>query len=89
MAAENGQEAWVRLPSEEEFKERFGDGTHPYQIHMGGVAPRMGRLIMAHDVIGQALGALSATVLFGPGALSRAEREMVAAVTAAAQDCAY
>lgn len=82
-------EAWVQLPSEEEFTAKFGDQTHPYQILMGGVAPRMGRLIMAHDLIGQALGALGAVVLFGPGALSRPEREMVAAVTAAAQDCAY
>jgi hypothetical protein len=89
MATEHNQEAWVQLPSEEEFAARFGEQTHPYQILMGGVAPRMGRLIMAHDMIGQALGALSATVLFGPGALSRPEREMVAAVTAAAQDCAY
>ncbi len=89
MAGAQSPEAWVQLPSEEEFKARFGDQTHPYQILMGGVAPRMGRLIMAHDMIGQALGALSAAVLFGPGTLSRPEREMVAAVTAAAQDCSY
>lgn len=89
MSDQSIPEAWVQLPSEEEFKTRFGEQTHPYQILMGGVAPRMGRLIMAHDVIGQALGALGAVVLFGPGALSRPEREMVAAVTAAAQDCSY
>jgi hypothetical protein len=44
---------------------------------------------MAHDGIGPAFAQLSRAVLFGPGALSRAEREMVAAVTAAAQDCHY
>jgi hypothetical protein len=49
----------------------------------------MGRLILAHDRIGPALAALSRIVLFGPGTLSRAEREMVAAVATAAQDCAY
>jgi hypothetical protein len=30
-----------------------------------------------------------ATIMFGPGALSRPEREMVAGVAAAAQDCFY
>ncbi len=89
MSARHEAEAWVALPSGEKFSGASPGQTHPYQMFMGGVVPRMGRLIMAHDLIGQALGALSGVVLFGPGALSRAEREMVAAVTATAQDCAY
>jgi hypothetical protein len=89
MSEHREPEAWVTLPSGEEFHGAAPGQTHPYQTFMQGVVPRMARLIMAHDLIGQALGALSGVVLFGPGALSRAEREMVAAVTAAAQDCSY
>lgn len=89
MSGHNEAEAWVALPSDEEFSAALKGQTHPYQTFMGGVVPRMGRLIMAHDLIGQALAALGSRVLFGPGSLSRAEREMVAAVTAAAQDCTY
>jgi Carboxymuconolactone decarboxylase family len=82
-------EAWVKLPSEEAMRSASGGRQHPYEIFMGGVVARMARLLAAHPRIGGAFRQLSAEVLFGPGALSRAEREMVAAVTAAAQDCFY
>jgi hypothetical protein len=49
----------------------------------------MARLISAHPRIGPVFRQLSAELLFGPGAMTRAEREMVAAVAAAAQDCFY
>ena len=49
----------------------------------------MGRLIAAHASIGQAFGNLFMQIMFAPGHLSRAEREMVAGVAAAAQDCHY
>jgi hypothetical protein len=49
----------------------------------------MGRLIRAHPQLGPLFGALTGHILFGPGVLTRPEREMVAAVTAAAQDCHY
>lgn len=49
----------------------------------------MSRLMMAHDVIGPVFAQLSRTLLFGPGTMSRAEREMVASVAAAAQACHY
>lgn len=89
MRKHNETEAWVALPSDEEFRATLKGQSHPYQTFMGGVVPHMARLIIAHDSIGQALATLGSVVLFGPGALSRSEREMVAAVTAAAQDCAY
>jgi len=89
MSASHVHEAWVALPSDDEFRATLQGQTHPYVTFMGGVIPRMGRLILAHDRIGPALAALSRIVLFGPGTLSRAEREMVAAVATAAQDCAY
>ena len=54
-----------------------------------GYVPAMGRLIMAHPGIAPLFGQLFMAIMFGPGSLSRAEREMVAAVAAAAQDCHY
>jgi len=77
-------EAWVKLVPEEEVREIFAD--HPYSL---GFIPAMGRLISSHDAIGPHFGALFGQIMFAPGALGRAEREMVAAVTAAAQDCHY
>jgi len=82
-------EAWVALPSEDRVRALWKGSPHPYVVFMGGVIPRMSRLILAHDVIGPALGQLGRTLLFGPGSLSRAEREMVASVASAAQDCVY
>ncbi len=77
------------MPSETAVRAASTGGPHPYEVFMGGVIARMARLLMAHPLIGPAFRQLSAAVLFGPGALSRAEREMVAAVAAAAQDCVY
>jgi Carboxymuconolactone decarboxylase family. len=47
----------------------------------------MGRLQATHPPIGRAFSALFRQIMFEPGSLRRQEREMVAAVTAAAQDC--
>ncbi len=50
----------------------------------------MGRLIMAHGRIGPKFGALFSEIMFSEeGSLDRREREMVAAVAAAGQDCHY
>jgi hypothetical protein len=89
MSAENAREAWVALPSEEEIRAIPNRTPHPYESFLGGTIARMSRLLMAHDVIGPAFAQLSRTVLFGPGVLSRSERELVAAVTSAAQRCRY
>ncbi len=84
-------EAWVRIPTEEELRARFpapaAGARHPYDF---GFFPAMARLIMAHGRIGPAFGALFTQIMFSPeGKLDRREREMVAAVAAAAQDCHY
>jgi alkylhydroperoxidase/carboxymuconolactone decarboxylase family protein YurZ len=71
------------------FKLRPNDpkpGVRPYNY---GFVGEMSVLMSAHPRIGPALGELFAQVMFGPGALSRSEREMVAAVAAVAQDCHY
>jgi hypothetical protein len=54
-----------------------------------GYRSEMGLLLSAHPRIGPAFGALFTEVMFASGSLSRAEREMIAATAAAAQDCHY
>jgi hypothetical protein len=51
--------------------------------------PAMGRLLSAHPAIGPAFNTLYSEIMRGPGSLSRQEREMIATVAAAAQDCYY
>jgi hypothetical protein len=89
MKSTTSQDAWIELPTDEMVRAARGGQSHPYDQFLGGVIAKMAKLIMAHDVIGPALGQLSRTIMFGPGALSRAEREMVASVAAAAQSCHY
>ena len=79
--------AWVAMPSREELQPLLPvDGTNPYDF---GFLPAMLRLVCAHPAIAPALGMAFTTIMFGPGALSRREREMVAGVASAAQDCFY
>ncbi|MCH8994309.1 MAG: hypothetical protein IH959_04995 [Chloroflexi bacterium] len=81
-------EAWVRLESEADLRKLFPpDAKYPYDF---GFLPAMARLIRAHGRIGSAFGALFAQIMFSPeGELSRQEREMVAGVASAGQDCHY
>lgn len=76
--------AWVELPAEEVL--RAGDRRYAYDF---GSIPHMARLIEAHPGIGARFGALYYEIMFAPGHLDRQERELVAAVAAAAQDCHY
>jgi len=86
MKTNTSEVAWVGLPDQSTIAEAPGRRNHPYNF---GYVAGMSRLIMAHSRIAPAFGALYASIMFVPGALSRAEREMVAAVAAAAQDCHY
>ena len=83
-------EAWVAMPSDEQLRAaRPPDAQgqrHPYDF---GFFPAMARLVMAHRGIAPAFGGLFSQIMFAPGHLSRAEREMVAGVASAAQDCHY
>ena len=54
-----------------------------------GFIPAMYRLVAAHGRVALPFAALTNAVMEAPGALTRQERELVAAVTAAAQDCFY
>ena len=77
-------QAWVKLPDQEQAQALLAG--HPYNF---GFVPGMMRLVMAHPEIAPLFGALFGRIMFGPGVLERGEREMVAAVAAAAQDCRY
>ena len=81
-------EAWVTIPSEAERRAQIPSGASAGAYDYGFL-PAMGRLLSVHKGIAPAFGALFRTVMFEPGHLSRPEREMVAAVAAAAQDCRY
>jgi len=64
-------------------------GNAGSSLYNFGYRSEMGLLLSAHPRIGPAFGALFTEVMFAPGSLSRAEREMIAATAAAAQDCHY
>ena len=83
--SEKVPDAWVKMPGEAEIR-TLVPGGHPYDF---GFITGMQRLIMSHMGIAPFFGALFQKIMFQPGALERHEREMVAAVAAAAQDCHY
>ena len=78
-------DAFVEMPSEEEVRATLPPGAgYDY-----GFVPAMRRLLVAHEEIGQVFLPLFRQIMFEPGYLSRREREMVATVAAAAQECHY
>jgi len=81
-------EAWVAIPDEAERRAQMPPGARAGGYDYGFL-PAMGRLLSVHEEIGLAFSNLFRAVMFGPGFLSRQEREMVAAVAASAQDCRY
>ena len=82
------REAWVSIPTEEELRASLPPGARAGNYDFGYL-PAMGRLQARHKEIGPLFGPLYRQIMFGPGELDRQEREMVAAVAAAAQDCRY
>ena len=85
---ENVREAWLTIPTEEELRASLPPGARAGNYDFGYL-PAMGRLQATHRGIGPMFSALYREVMFGPGELDRQEREMVASVAAAAQDCQY
>jgi alkylhydroperoxidase/carboxymuconolactone decarboxylase family protein YurZ len=80
-------DAFITLPGDDEMRAQgYGARPHPYDF---GFIPGMSRLRSAHARIGPKMGDLFREIMFAPGDLTRAEREMIAAVASAAQDCRY
>ena len=75
-------DAWVELPPRALLEQL---GIPPYH----GIIPNMVRLVAAHPRVAPPFSALFGAVMRQPGQLEIGEREMVAAVAAAAQDCFY
>lgn len=87
MADTTERIAWVAVPSQDEIRERLPHDTrYPYDF---GFFPGMTRLSRAHKRIGSAMGPLVREIMFAPGHLTRPEREMIAAVASAEQDCHF
>ena len=87
MTTDPGHErAWIDLPTDEEMRQAGPGSVSPYNF---GFPSAMGKLMAAHPGIAPSFRAHFKAVMFDPGVLSRAEREMVAAVTSAAQECFY
>ncbi len=87
MAETSSAETWVSIPTEAERRAQLPAG--PASGYDFGFLPAMGRLLATHSSIAPLFGALFRQLMFEPGHLERQEREMIAAVAAAAQDCHY
>jgi alkylhydroperoxidase/carboxymuconolactone decarboxylase family protein YurZ len=83
MTTDSPRDAFIELPPRESI------ASEPPGGYDFGFVPNIGRLLRAHPGIGRRFLGLFAEVMFAPGALDRREREMIAAVAAAAQDCHY
>jgi hypothetical protein len=87
MRKMQNKDAWIELPSEDVVRASMpAAGGHPYDF---GIVMGMSRLSRVHPTIGPAFRELFSKIMFEEGHLERWEREMVAAVAAAAQDCQY
>ena len=87
MTRQQIPQAWIRLVNDEEIEAEKPSGkARPYDF---GYVSGMFKLIHAHKRIEAAFRPLFMEVMFAPGHLSRPEREMIAAVASAAQDCTY
>lgn len=79
--------AWVSMPSEEDIRALLGGRAPGYDF---GFVPAMARLVLSHLRLAPHFGSLFTEIMFSPdGVLERREREMVAGVASAAQDCFY
>jgi hypothetical protein len=89
-AMDENQDAFISLPSDEEMLARRKPGASGMKpTYDFGFAGGMSRLLAAHERIGKAMQGAFYEIMFAPGALTRAEREMLAAVASAAQDSEY
>jgi alkylhydroperoxidase family enzyme len=99
LAPRDISDAFIKTPSDDKsagqvssvgwFLKVHAPGPPKDSPYNFGLRSEMGTLLGTHPLIGPAFWALFSEIMFSPGALTRAEREMVAAVAAAAQECHY
>jgi len=84
------EKPFITLPTDEEMLGRSKPGASGMKpVYNFDFIGGMSRLLAAHERIGKAMQGAFYEIMFAPGALDRAEREMLAAVASAAQDCEY
>ncbi len=82
-------DAWIELASPDELARRIAAAPTGRSLYDFGFVFNMSRLMRTHPRIAATWGPHFLAVMDEGGALSREEKEMVAAVAAAAQDCHY
>jgi len=83
------RDAWVELISADELAIKMAANPSARSLYDFGFVANMARLMRTHPRIAATWGAHYLSVMYEGGALTRPEKEMVAAVAAAAQDCHY
>jgi len=83
------RDAWVELIPADELGVRMAANPSARSLYDFGFVANMARLMRTHPRIAATWGAHYLSVMDEGGALTRPEKEMVAAVAAAAQDCHY
>lgn len=82
-------DAWVELVAPDELARKMAANPSARSLYDFGFVANMARLMRTHPRIAVTWGAHYLSVMDEGGALTRPEKEMVAAVAAAAQDCHY
>ena len=82
-------DAWVDLIAADELARRMATNPNARSLYDFGFVANMARLMRTHPRMAATWGAHFLAVMDEGGALTRPEKEMVAAVASAAQDCHY
>jgi hypothetical protein len=89
MTEEPVRDAWVELVPREEIARRLAAAPPGSVLYDFGFVHNMSRLMRTHPRLAATWGPHVLAVMGEDGALTRSEKELVAAVAAAAQDCHY
>ncbi len=82
-------DAWIELIPAEDVARAMAANPQARSLYDFGFVANMARLMRTHPGIARTWGAHYLAVMDEGGALTRAEKEMVAAIASAAQDCHY
>ena len=82
-------DAWIDMISREDLAGQTAAAPAGRSLYDFGFVANMARLMRTHPGIAATWGPHFRAIMGEGGALSRQEKEMVAAVAAAAQDCHY
>jgi hypothetical protein len=89
MADETVRAAWVDMVPKEELARRMAGAPPGSTLYDFGFIGNMSQLMRTHTRLAATWGPHFLAVMGEGGHLSRMEKELVAAVAAAAQDCHY